>query len=76
MLEIDEDKSSVNNNNETKDLIKLLAWAGGLWFFIVHMFMQPMIGHFVHRNLPAHYHNAGNDIFFGARKGHAIHNTQ
>lgn len=69
LLEIDEDQSSINNNYVSKDLIKLLAWAGGLWFFIVHMFMKPVISHFVHRKLPEKYHNAGNEIFFGASQG-------
>ena len=56
-----------DGREDLRDLFKLLAWAGGLWFFIVHMVMQPIIRLLVHRKLPVHYHNAGYDIFFGSK---------
>lgn len=63
-----EDSSEEEGSDNVQELVQLLAWAGGLWFFIVHMVMQPLISTKVHRRLPPYFHNIGNQIFFDNRR--------
>lgn len=43
----------------------MLSWAGGLWIFISHLVMQPILNHF---NKKERQSNVGNVLFFSKWK--------
>ena len=47
------------------ELLELVAWAGGLWFFLVSMVIGPVVRWKIISKMPPHIKNIGNHIFFG-----------
>ena len=54
------------------DILNLVAWAGGLWFFMTHMIIGPLIKWKVHNKLPDRIRNLGNDLFYGGAPAHNL----
>jgi len=69
-----EKSSSGDNESSTSlsDLIRLLAWGGGLWFFITNMVVQPFFTKFVYPRMPEHYRTLGNKLFFSQEPAHSL----
>lgn len=66
LLERDDEDAEDDQDSQSFDqLVNLVAWAGGLWFFIVHMVIGPLIKWRVHSTQPERIRNIGNELFYG-----------
>lgn len=68
LLERDDEENESDEGRESQGFdwfINLIAWAGGLWFFFVHMVIGPLIKWRVQSTQPERVRNIGNELFYG-----------